>query len=353
MKQPGNYKNGTTLAIKLHSDSALTLTVTRGIRKGQTFTIQDTAVAGCDPDADLDIRDPLVCPRHVRFEKDENWWFLKDMYSENGTFLNGKLVKKAPLFPDSIIQIGNTKLLVGYTEEPLVETAIVQRQGEWVQLPGMIAHELKNYLQFFAEGIDQLKNDTTTMNRFSGEIRSFEMAKERMRDLVQMLRDGYAPVKIVDVDLVELVWEQVSLIENAARAAGIILEISLPDYPIMIEADSRQLGRCLLNLLKNALEACERGQIINVMMTHESGHHLTLIVRDTGKGMDTETLDSLWTPLFTTREEGNGLGAFIARTAVLKHHGRINAESKPGKGTVIRIELPKQQPNETRQNSGR
>ncbi|HPQ38753.1 MAG TPA: ATP-binding protein [bacterium] len=343
MKQPGRYTAGTTLAVKLHGRSALKLRAIQGKNAGRTYTITDTAIAGNDPAADINIEDPLVCPRHLRFERDENWWIIKDMISENGTFLNNTLVKKAPVFPNSVIQIGNTLLHVDYIDTPEVESAIVQRRGEWVQLPRIIAHELKNYLHFFSEGIDQLKNDTSVMNRFSGEIRSFEMAGDRMRDLVQMLRDGYAELNVTEVDFVELVWEQAALIESACRSAGVVLEMSLPDASILVDLDHRQMGRCLLNLMKNALEACERGHIINVMLTHESAHYLTLIIRDTGKGMDHETLESMWTPLFTTREEGNGLGAFIARTIVMKHHGRIHAESKPGKGTVIRIELPKRQ----------
>ncbi|MBN1295461.1 FHA domain-containing protein [bacterium] len=343
MRKDGTHRISTTLAIKLQGDSALRLTVLTGTQSGQTFTIHSPTVAGFDPGADLNIDDPLVCPRHLRFEKDENWWIVKDMMSENGTFLNGVLIKKAPVFPDSILQIGNTQFRVDYVQDPVIETAVIQRRGEWVQLPGIIAHELKNYLHYFSEGIEQLKNDTVTMNRFSGEIRSFEVAGERMKELVQMLRDGCSPLNVTEIDLVELVWEQVSLIETAAHLAGITLEISLPDGCVLIDADANQLGRCILNLMKNALEACERSQIINIMLTQESDHHLTLIVRDTGKGMDSETLESMWTPLFTTREEGNGLGAFIARTVVLKHKGRIHAESKPGKGTVIRIELPRRQ----------
>ncbi|MCD4655341.1 hypothetical protein K8T06_15580, partial [bacterium] len=196
-------------------------------------------------------------------------------------------------------------------------------------------------LQFFDAGVEQLKNDTEIVNRFSGELKSFEMAGERMQELVQMLRTGCAQPKMTDANFVDLVWEQISMIESAAEAAGVILEISLPDRSIPVHVDEHQIGRCILNILMNSLEACERGSIIGVMMTRESEHYLTLIIRDTGKGMDKKTLDSMWIPMFTTRESGNGLGAFISKTIILQHKGRIVAESTPGKGTVVRIELPK------------
>ncbi|MCD4654805.1 FHA domain-containing protein, partial [bacterium] len=183
----GKRTFGTTMALRLQAGSALKLTVVQGNSEGSEFIIDKAAVAGNDPATDICIEDPLVCLRHARFYKEGNWWVVKDMLSESGTFLNDKLVKQSPIFPNSRLRIGNTVLLVDYVNEPEVETVVVRRHGTWVELPAIIAHELKNYLQFFDAGVEQLKNDTEIVNRFSGELKSFEMAGERMQELVQML----------------------------------------------------------------------------------------------------------------------------------------------------------------------
>lgn len=329
------------MALRLKSGSSLKLTVTDGDELGQEFIIDQESSVGNDPEADVYIKDPLVCPRHIRLYKDGNWWMAKDLLSENGSFLNGKLIKKTPVFPNSRLRIGNTSLLIDYVDEPKIETVAVQRRGEWVELPSIIAHELKNYLQFFDSGLEQLKNDTEIVNKFSGELQSFEIAGERMQELVNMLRAGCAEPRLKQLNFVDLVWEQVSMIESAAEAAGVILEVSLPDTEVEIMADANQLGRSILNILKNALEACESGNMISVMLNHSSSYNLTLIIRDTGKGMNQSTLNAMWTPMFTTKESGNGLGSFIAHAVIAKHSGRIEADSTLGKGTVIRIELPR------------
>jgi len=341
MNKSSKSKLGTTMLLKLQATSSLKLTVIQGNSKGQEFIVDGVAVAGYDPASDINIEDPLVCPRHARFFKEENWWIVKDMLSESGTFLNDKLIKQAPIFPDSRLRMGNTILGIDYVAEPELDQILINKQGEWMELPAIIAHELKNYLQFFDAGIEQLKNDTEIGNRFSGEIKSFEIAGEYMQELVQMLRVGCAKPKLVKADFVELIWEQISIIESAANAAGVILEISLPDRSIPVYVDEYQIGRCILNLLKNSLEACKKGNIIGVMLKQESEHHLILVIRDTGEGMDKETLESMWTPMFTTKKSGNGLGSFISKTIIVQHKGQIHAESTPGKGTVIQIELPR------------
>jgi len=353
MRKTGSSKFGTTtIAVQLKSGSALKLEVVQGPSEPREYIIEKQSSIGNDPEADVYLNDPLICPRHARLIREGNWWIVVDLLSENGTFLNDKLVKKNPLFPNSRLQMGNSILSVDYVEPPEIESVAIERHGEWVELPSVIAHELKNYLQFFDAGLEQLRQDTEMSERYSGELKSFEIAGERMQELVQILRTGYAPPRLAEINFVDLMWEQVSMVESASKAAGIILETSLPDKAVMIQADSNQLGRAILNLLKNAIEACEKGDILGVMMTCKSEHRLTLIIRDTGKGMDRRILESMWTPMFTTKESGNGLGSFISRAIILKHNGRIEADSTPGKGTVIRIELPRSTPKNQGNNSG-
>jgi signal transduction histidine kinase len=100
------------------------------------------------------------------------------------------------------------------------------------------------------------------------------------------------------------------------------------------------LSGCILNLLKNGLEACGEGDAIRVSLT-ESVRSVTIVIQDTGSGMDEETLANMFVPLFTTKPNGNGLGAFIARTVILRHFGSIHVKSVINSGTMAIIELPR------------
>ncbi|MGB4097981.1 MAG: ATP-binding protein [bacterium] len=331
----------TSVALRLQMSGALHLVVENGNETGKEIIVSgDDKDIGSLATAGIFIDDPLVSPRHARLVKKSNWWTIHDLNSENGTFVNDKLITEAPLFPNSTIIVGNTTLTVAYSEPVKVDTALIHRSGQWVQLPRIIAHELKNYLQFFDAGLEQLKQNTDVIEKYEGEIRSLEMAGEKMDELVQMLRAGCVEPVFTQVDLVELVWEQISLIEGSLQQKGVALNVDLPEKRTMISADSHQLGRAILNLLKNAMEACLTSGSIHVTISDRSDNSVSLVIQDTGHGMDSQTLKTFWEPLFTTRDQGNGLGAFIARTTVLKHKGSIHAESEPGKGTEIKIELP-------------
>ncbi|MBN1878573.1 FHA domain-containing protein [bacterium] len=337
----GNGLNlDTSLSIRLQMNGRLKLVVDKGKQLGKEFFVENTTVIGNDPAADIMLDDPLVCPRHARIARDGSIWKIWDLKSENGTFINGRLISVVPVLPDCEIHLGSTVLVARYSEPPRIETALVQRSGEWIQLPRIIAHELKNYLQFFDAGIEQIKQDTNVSRRFDGEIRSLEMAGGKMDELVQMLRTGCTEPRLSEMDLVELILEQIALVEGTALLTGIDLKWNLPETPVIITMDAGQIGRSLLNILKNALEACSNGDIIDIKLVL-SEFQISLTITDTGHGMDPATLAAMWTPLFTTRPDGNGLGAFIAQTAIMRHKGMIKAESQPGKGTVVTIELPR------------
>jgi signal transduction histidine kinase len=335
----------TAIAIRLQMSGQLTVIAYKDGETSERYKLRGDSIAGSDKSADICLNDPLISPEHARIYKERNWWIIEDLRSENGTFVNGSLIQKAPLFPDSEILMGNTLLNVVYSEKPQVETAVVRHSGEWVQLPRIIAHELKNYLQFFDAEIEQLKQDSEIIDRYSGQIKSLEMAGEKMDELVQMLRAGCVKPGFMRVNLVDVIWEQAALIETRAKTQDVNMIFDIPDKPVEIEADSNQIGRAVLNFLKNALESLTDKGSVYLSLTYSSNEAVAIDIRDTGHGMDSETLQSFWTPLFTTRSNGNGLGAFIARAAILKHKGTVQVESEPGKGTAIHIELPRKQKN--------
>jgi signal transduction histidine kinase len=78
-----------------------------------------------------------------------------------------------------------------------------------------------------------------------------------------------------------------------------------------------------------------------------SGDGVSVEVRDSGPGMDAETLARIFQPFFTTKPKGMGLGLSISRTIVEAHGGTLSAQSAPGKGSTFRIELPPPLPRHT------
>jgi signal transduction histidine kinase len=102
-----------------------------------------------------------------------------------------------------------------------------------------------------------------------------------------------------------------------------------------------QIAQVFTNLLVNAAQAMETLGEIRIRTRHQ-GSHVVVEISDTGKGMTAETLGKLFTPFFTTkpRGEGTGLGLSISRDIVVRHGGRIEVRSEPGKGSTFTVSLP-------------
>ncbi len=123
-----------------------------------------------------------------------------------------------------------------------------------------------------------------------------------------------------------------------------------------IQGDATQLHQVLLNLCVNARDAMPQGGILRIEAANAdlenrqsamlsepvSGPFVVVRVADTGSGIPAEVMDKIYEPFFTTKDpgEGTGLGLSTVRAIVQAHHGFIEVESEPGKGTVFRVYLP-------------
>lgn len=107
--------------------------------------------------------------------------------------------------------------------------------------------------------------------------------------------------------------------------------------------------RILYNLTKNAVDALNRGGRLAVSLAVDGGG-LRLRVEDTGPGMSSEVRARLFDPFFTAgKRHGTGLGLSIVKRFVDDHHGTIEVESTPGKGTVFTVSLPRPKSEAERQ----
>lgn len=117
--------------------------------------------------------------------------------------------------------------------------------------------------------------------------------------------------------------------------AGSAFTAAIP--PVM--ADPRRMVQLLLNLLFNAMESIRDRGTVTVEILGADGK-ARIVVEDTGVGMDTETLERVGEPFFTTRPGGTGLGIAIARQIVDEHGAEIRFESVQGRGTRVILDIP-------------
>ncbi|OYP29993.1 two-component system sensor histidine kinase NtrB [Rhodopirellula sp. MGV] len=217
---------------------------------------------------------------------------------------------------------------------------------ELAELSGSLAHEIKNPLSVIHMNIDLLSEDLADWHSPESR-RPLERAKIIREQCVRMqglLRDFMRYARLRDIDLVSgSLNDQLETVLNAysaeASQRGIeivrFLDNDLPS--IALHSDSLQAA--LMNLVKNSLEATDRGgQLLVRTYTTNSGVAMDLI--DTGRGIDGNTIMHMFEPFYTTKEGGSGLGLPTARKIVEAHSGRMSVESDVGRGTKFTLEFP-------------
>jgi signal transduction histidine kinase len=113
----------------------------------------------------------------------------------------------------------------------------------------------------------------------------------------------------------------------------------MPADPVHATVDAFQLERALVNIICNADDASGRGQDINILLS-QGQDDIAIRIRDHGAGMDRETIENMFTPIDSKKNNGTGLGMPIAKKIIEGHEGTLTVESHPGRGTEVLIRLP-------------
>ena len=211
---------------------------------------------------------------------------------------------------------------------------------------GKVAHEIRSPLNSIFLNSDLLQERVRRTRgpqaeRLRHYCRVLEEEVERLNEIVESylalarLAGGERQETLVEVFLRGFVEEVAA--ENARR--GIAVGTAFRARPVTLQVNQRQLRRVLLNLFANSRDAMKAGGAITVS-TEDSPAGYRITVSDTGEGIPPEALSRLSTPFTTLKENGNGLGLFLAREILQHHGGRLEIQSIQGEGTSVILTLP-------------
>ncbi len=211
---------------------------------------------------------------------------------------------------------------------------------------GKVAHEIRSPLNSIFLNSDLLQERVRRTRgpqaqRLQHYCHVLEEEVERLNEIVESylalarLADGERQETPLEEFLRRFVAEVAP--ENARR--GIAVATAFRARPLALRINQRQLRRVLLNLFANSRDAMKGGGTITVS-TGDSPAGLRITVSDTGEGIPSEALSRLTTPFTTLKENGSGLGLFLAREILQHHGGRLEIQSIQGEGTSVILTLP-------------
>ena len=209
------------------------------------------------------------------------------------------------------------------------------------ELAATLAHEIKNPLNAISASSQYIKKNYKgiLINKFLDVIND---EVSRINNLTSSLLTFARPVKLKKEinDLNRIVIDTVELLKNEIAEQNISLDVDIDTTLPLILCDANQLKQILINLFINALDVMKGGGRI-LVHTSQKGKTVLAAVSDTGCGIATKNMASIFNPFFTTKTRGTGLGLAISRGIAREHNGDLVAQSTPGKKTTFTLYLPK------------
>lgn len=202
-----------------------------------------------------------------------------------------------------------------------------------------IIHEIKNSVCVIGSSLQ-------LMQKQHPEITSFHHWNDVMFDISHLnclfsemstarLCDNLHPEQVHTADFLNNVIQHTSSLFSQDIVCSLTLADALPD----INIDSFCMNHALLNLIKNAVESIQSSGTVQINASQEN-HKLIISVTDNGCGISQENISHLFTPLYSSKKNGSGLGLVITKQIITAHKGSIDCNSTLGEGTTFTITLP-------------
>ena len=216
------------------------------------------------------------------------------------------------------------------------------------------SHELKTPLMVLRAGVERAMSDpgisTEALQGLEEVLEEIHRTSEMVDNLLTLARadEGGAALALTEVDLRDLVSEAAETAGILGEAPGITVRTELPPDPVPVPVDPSRVRQLLLNLVTNAIKYTPSGGRVSLALV-DQGEAAALIVGDDGIGIPAASLPHIFDRFYradtartrTGARPGAGLGLAITKWIAEAHGGTIAEQSRPGRGTVFTVSLPK------------
>ena len=216
------------------------------------------------------------------------------------------------------------------------------------QMSASIAHEIRNPLTALKGFVELLKSEAPTEQEHYFTIMESEFQRLDMILSDLLFLSSPRKISVQKVDLVEIAKEVIDFMQFESLMHEVILQLQYDDQmQHVILGNTVRLKQMLINILKNAIQATENCGTVTIQL-FATAKDVQVYVQDKGIGMDEETRKNLFSPFFTTKEQGTGLGLPLVKKVVDDFNGTIEVKSELNVGTTFILTFPNaltKQPN--------
>lgn len=213
------------------------------------------------------------------------------------------------------------------------------------ELSAGMAHEVRTPLASILGSVDILSKDPDLSGRPEEKREFLEILKKEVRRLDKVVSDflNYSRIEkkeFATCNLNDVVRQAETILRSHPLGKKVDLTLALGKNLPAVLGDSNQLCQAVLNLALNAMQAAGGGEVKIATGVNSGGKRVFLSVSDRGPGIAPEVLEKIFTPFFTTRSDGVGLGLGIVERIVSLHKGEVQIDSRVGAGTTATLIFP-------------
>lgn len=272
--------------------------------------------------------------RYIRLDLDDSGNSMTDYqlvcYDES------LMLKRLASYP--YVQLGIVLIFVVVAIFALLSSKKAEQNKVWVGLSKETAHQLGTPISSLMAWVEILREsypEDGLIPEMSKDVKRLELIADRFSKIGSLPEPTECSLNGILESVVEYMDRRTS--------SQVSITTQLPPHDVMVKVNASLFEWVIENLCKNAVDAMEGRGTIRLIATEEGEQRVVLDVADNGKGIKKRDIRNVFTPGFTTKKRGWGLGLSLAKRIIEDyHHGKIYVKSSElGKGTVFRIELKK------------
>jgi two-component system, NtrC family, nitrogen regulation sensor histidine kinase NtrY len=235
--------------------------------------------------------------------------------------------------------------MVNQLEQSAEALARSEREGAWREMARQVAHEIKNPLtpmklsiQYLQKAIDTNQHNVKELTAGVANtlIEQIDHLSKIAADFSQFANIGNKKIELVDLHQVIGI-----LVDLYSSNPKVNIEWNKIFGSVVMKADKTHMNRVFTNLLANAVDACQDKRFCDIKINEvQDDGVITISVEDNGEGIPEEMRSKIFTPNFTTKTSGTGLGLAMTKSIVEQAKGNIWFETEEGKGTTFFVQLP-------------
>jgi C4-dicarboxylate-specific signal transduction histidine kinase len=287
----------------------------------------------------------------------------EDLDFEHRLLMPDGSVKHVRVLTRSTVDASNAREIVGavmdITQAKCAQEALHETQTELAhitrvttlgQLSASIAHEVSQPLVGIVTNGDAslrwLEREVPNVDEARQAVKRIISDADRASNVIRRIRDlaKKATPEMARVDVNEVIEDAIALVRHQALSHRAVLRLDLANGLPEVLGDRIQLQQVIINLVMNGVEAMmlvsDRPRAVVIQSQPRAQDHVLVAVRDAGVGLEPGIADRLFSPFYTTKPGGMGMGLSICRSIVEAHGGRVWATSNSGPGATIQFTVP-------------